>query len=130
MRTNRKTNDFVLKPKFWRFQTSLGITTKHVVIMDNFDDYARRCKSAMGESPTAHPYIAGQTFGSFVYLRDRENLITLVHELIHVADNLIADVGLAPDTELRAYLVEGVMRKYVRKVLGWKTKKFVTKRGK
>jgi hypothetical protein len=104
-----------------KVQLSMGITTKKLIITDCLADYIKLCERHLeGFKFVGGPSLSGQSAGSFVYVADKDNIITVVHELIHAVDSFIEYHGFVSDSELRAYLVEGLLRQYVVKVLGWK----------
>lgn len=109
--------DKLTAKKYFHCKIPFGLNDRIVEVFSDSNEYLRIAKKTYNR-PTLIPVsedLLGQAFGLFVWLRDPCDVVTAVHEFIHVIDDTMKELQISNDTEVRAYLMNGLLRKYMKK---------------
>lgn len=96
-----------------KHKTHIG--AREIWLSDSWDEYAYLCLKHGEHFASKKMGTAGQSFGSFVWVSSFKNLPVVVHEIIHAVDSWMEDIGISNDTEVRAYIVESILRSVLEK---------------
>jgi hypothetical protein len=103
--------------KKFRCSIPFGLQERVVYVFSDPDEYLRKAKKSYNRPDLipVPPNFFGQAFGMFVYLKDPFDMVTVVHEFIHVIDGAMQEMEITNDTEVRAYLMNGLLSRYIAK---------------
>lgn len=92
-----------------------GISPKKVFVFDDYEEFKKSCKKYYNtEIENDKNTISGLSYGTHFWVEDKNYLPVVIHEIIHVVDYWIEDLGFKNDSELRAYAVQGILEKYLK----------------
>ena len=93
----------------------IGLGPRKVYIFDNFEEFKKSCKKLHNVEIDNDPKdILGLSYETHFWIENKNDLPTVIHEIVHVVDNWISDLGFKNDSELRAYAVQGIFEKYLK----------------
>ena len=109
-----KTPFFILR-SILKTVIDIGLGPRKVYIFDNFEEFKKSCKKLHNVEIENDPKdILGLSYETHFWIENKNDLPTVIHEIIHVVDNWIKDLGFKDDSELRAYAVQGIFEKYLK----------------
>ena len=109
-----KTPFFILR-SILKTVIDIGLGPRKVYIFDNFEEFKKSCKKLHNVEIDNDPKdILGLSYETHFWIENKNDLPTVIHEIVHVVDNWISDLGFKNDSELRAYAVQGIFEKYLK----------------
>jgi len=96
-------------------KTTYGIGSRVFWITDDSGTYSKWVLKHQGRISEPVPdHVPGRCFGNLVWVRDFNCFPYLVHECVHAVDNWMEDIGISNDTEVRAYVLQGLLEKILK----------------